>query len=55
VEHEPWLLYNLDEDPSEKYDVADRHPDVLAQLRRVVDAHAASVEPVPTQMESRID
>jgi arylsulfatase A len=55
VEHDPWLLYNLDEDPSEKYDVADRHPDVLAQLRRVVDAHAASVEPVPTQMESRID
>jgi arylsulfatase A len=55
VEHEPWLLYNLDEDPSEKYDVADRHPDVLAQLRRVVDAHAASVEPVPTQMESRTE
>jgi arylsulfatase A-like enzyme len=55
VEHDPWLLYNLDEDPSEKYDIADRRPDVLAEMRRVVDAHAATVEPVPTQMESRID
>jgi arylsulfatase A len=53
-EHDPWLLYNLDHDPSERYDVASRHPQVLAEMRRIVEAHAATVEPVPTRMDSRV-
>jgi arylsulfatase A len=53
--HDPWLLYNLDHDPSEKYDVAGAHPEVLAELRRIVDAHLATVEPVPTQMDARTE
>ena len=36
VEHATPELYNLDVDPSEKYNVAEAHPDVIAAIRRAV-------------------
>lgn len=37
VEHEIPKLYNLDVDPSEKYNVAEDHPEVIAKIRRAVE------------------
>jgi arylsulfatase A-like enzyme len=48
--HDPPLLYNLEEDPSEKFDVASRHPEVLEQIAARVEAHKETIEPVTDQL-----
>jgi len=50
VAHDPPLLYDLDQDPGEKYDVAARHPDVIAAIRALASAHARTVQPVENQL-----
>jgi len=51
LKHDPPLLYNLDQDPSEKYDVAEKHPEVVQELTRLAQEFSAGVEPVPNQLE----
>ena len=51
VIHNPPLLYHLEHDPSEKYDVADRHPEMVARLTELRKQHEASVVPVENQLE----
>ncbi len=46
-------LYNLDQDPSEKYDLAARHPEIVAELRKIAEAHKKTVVPVPNQIRTR--
>jgi uncharacterized sulfatase len=46
-------LYNLDEDPSEKFDLAAKRPDVLTDLRALADEHAKTVVPVENQIATR--
>jgi len=46
-------LYNLDQDPSEKFDLASKHPEIVEQLRRVADEHAKTVVPVKNQIATR--
>ncbi|MFO0888544.1 MAG: sulfatase [Isosphaeraceae bacterium] len=41
----PPLLFNLDQDPSERYDVASGHPEVVARLLKAIEAHRATVRP----------
>lgn len=54
LKHDPPLLFDLNQDPSEKHDVAREHPDVVAQMRRLVAEHRAGVQPVPSQLEEVI-
>jgi arylsulfatase A-like enzyme len=49
--HDPPLLYHLGHDPSEKFDVAEKHPEVIAEIRKLVEAHQAALEPGPPQLE----
>jgi arylsulfatase A len=42
-EHHPPLLFNLAEDPGERYDVAAMHPDIVADLAKEVEAHRRSM------------
>lgn len=51
TEHDPPVLYNLEVDPSEKWDVAEQHPEVIADLKAAAEAHQATVVPVPSQLE----
>jgi arylsulfatase A len=37
--HDPPLLYNVEHDPSEKWDVAANHPDVLQQIAQRIQQH----------------
>ena len=53
--NDPPLLFNLETDPSERQDVAEQHADVVAELVRLAEEHKAEVEPVPSQLESRIE
>jgi arylsulfatase A len=41
----PPLLFNLATDPSERFNVALEHPDVVERLTKVIEAHRASVSP----------
>jgi arylsulfatase A len=54
VAHDPPLLYDLDQDPSEKFDVAAAHPGVISEIRRIADEHRRGVAPVENQLERRI-
>lgn len=42
-EHNPPLLFNLSEDPSERFDVAGEQPDIVAELTKIFQQHKASV------------
>lgn len=47
--HETPLLFNLAQDPSERFDVAKDHPDVLADIQRELEKHRANLAPVEAQ------
>jgi len=49
--HDPPLLYHLDHDPSEKYDMAETHPEIVERLTELKKQHEASVVPVENQLE----
>lgn len=51
--HDPPLLFNLDQDPGEKYNVANEHPDILEKMKKLADQHQAAVEPVPSHLAKR--
>ena len=53
-EHETPLLFNLDIDPSEKYDVSKDHPEAIAAIKKAVEEHKATIKPVKSQLEERI-
>jgi arylsulfatase A-like enzyme len=55
VAHDPPLLYNLEHDPSEKYDIGEKHPDVIERLKKVLAKHEATVEKVPSQLEIKLE
>lgn len=51
IEHDPPVLYNLEVDPAEKWNVAEKHPEVIAEIKAAVDAHQKTVVAVPSQLE----
>ncbi|CAG5018801.1 N-acetylgalactosamine-6-O-sulfatase [Dyadobacter sp. CECT 9275] len=51
--HNPPLLYNLNEDPSEKYNIARDHPEIIAQLKTALQKHQSTVVPVENQLDKR--
>jgi arylsulfatase A len=54
VPHDPPVLYDLGQDPSEKYDVAKDHPEVLAEIQKEVERHRGTLTPVENQLAQRI-
>jgi arylsulfatase A len=52
--HDPPLLYHLEHDPSEKHDVSQRHPAVIASIRQAVAVHQANMTPGANQLEGKI-
>lgn len=49
------LLYNLEQDPSEKYDLSDDYPEIVEKLTNLAEAHAGSVEIAPSQLKTILD
>lgn len=54
VHHNPPLLYNLEHDPSEKYNIAEDHPDVIGEIRKEVARHEANLKKGEDQLAARI-
>lgn len=48
--HEPPLLYHLPHDPSERYNVAADHPEVVARITQAIASHVQSVQPGAPQL-----
>jgi arylsulfatase A-like enzyme len=49
--HDPPWLYNLRHDPSEQFNVATNHPQVLVEIARIVAEHRAKLVPGKPQLE----
>ena len=47
----PPELYNLEIDPSEQFNVAKEHPEILALAEQAVVRHRAQLIQAPTQLE----
>jgi len=43
TDHNPPLLFNLDEDPGELFDIASTHPDVLTSILAEVSRHRTNL------------
>lgn len=54
AEHDPPLLYNLEHDPSEKYDIQAQHPEIAQQLKQLAEEFKANMVPGEPQLEKRI-
>ncbi|MCB0471550.1 MAG: sulfatase [Flavobacteriaceae bacterium] len=53
VAHDPPLLYNLNVDPSEKFDIAKDHPEKIEQIRELVKKHKAKMVKGPDMLKDR--
>ena len=51
--HDPPLLFNLEVDPSERFDAAKDHLDVVSVIRDLASKHQAGVTAPPSQLELR--
>jgi len=49
--HDPPLLYNVEHDPSEKYEIGKNHPEVIENLQKEIVKHQETIKPVPSQLE----
>ena len=45
------LLFNLEVDPSEKINIADKHPEILLEIEKIREEHMASLVQVENQLE----
>lgn len=52
-EHSPPILYNLNHDPSEQFDIAANHPEVLQQLNELVTEHKSKLVAGQDQLADR--
>jgi len=50
--HDPPLLFDLNTDPGESFDVAAAHPEVVADLLKEIEAHRAGMVAAPSQLET---
>lgn len=51
VSHDPPLLFQLEIDPAERFNVAADHPDVLAVIQGIVAEHQSRLEIPPSELE----
>jgi arylsulfatase A-like enzyme len=49
--HDPPLLFHLDHDPSEKFNVADQHPEVVGEITAIFTRHVTEMVPGEPQMK----
>ncbi|MEM7020393.1 MAG: sulfatase [Pseudomonadota bacterium] len=54
TEHETPVLFNLREDPSEKFDIAAQHPEVVADILKTINQHRAMLSERPPLFDNRL-
>lgn len=53
--HDPAWLFNVVEDPGERFEVGSQNPEIVARIKASADRVAATIQPVPTQLEAVVD
>ncbi len=53
VQHNPPLLFNIEEDPSERFNIAEKHPEVIAEIQKALESHGKKMKPGPDLLEER--
>jgi arylsulfatase A-like enzyme len=53
--HDPPLLYHLGYDPSERFDISSQHPDIIEKIKKEVENHKKTIQPVKNQLEETIN
>jgi arylsulfatase A-like enzyme len=53
--HKEPLLFNVEVDPSEKYNIAKNYPEIIVEINKMVELHKTSVKPVKDQLAERIN
>jgi arylsulfatase A-like enzyme len=51
--HNPPLLFDVEQDPSERFNVAVQHPEVLKEIQQVVAQHLAQMVKAPDMLKDR--
>ncbi len=51
--HDPPLLFNVEQDPSERFNIADKHPDIVAKIKQVKAVHEANMKAGPDMLKDR--
>lgn len=54
VAHNPAWLYNVETDPSEKFEVGKKYPEVLADMQKEYDKQIATVIPATQQLDKSL-
>lgn len=54
VTHSTPLLYNIETDPGEKYDLSSKHPEIIEEMRKEYENHTTKMIAEPTHLEARI-
>ena len=54
TEHNPPLLFNLDHDPGEQYEIGAEHPEVISEITALVERHRAALIKGEDQLRKRI-
>lgn len=54
LKRDPPLLYHLDRDPAERFDIAMDHPNIVSSLSALAKKHTESIEAVEDQLAKRI-
>ncbi len=54
VPHDPALLFDLGHDPGERFNVAEQHAEVLADIAKELERHRATVTPAKDQLEQAV-
>lgn len=55
VAHDPPLLYNLEIDPSEQYEVGAKHPDIIEEIQQLYDQQITTVIPAESETSKRLE
>ncbi|MBN2476250.1 MAG: sulfatase [Pirellulales bacterium] len=53
-EHDPPLLFHLGHDPSERFNVASEHPQVVAEIRTIAGDHQKAMVPGEPQLQKKL-
>lgn len=55
VPHDPPLLYNLEVDPGERYEIGKKHPEVIEDLKKAFEKHRAGVVAVEPLLDAVVE
>lgn len=51
IKHDPPLLFNIENDPSERFDISNKYPEIIEEIKEEVRFHQENLHPKPSQLE----